>query len=84
MRAAAKTATYSLMHFAVAGSVAYAITGDWRAALAISMIEPMVQTVAYAIHERIWERVWPPRAAFAAHAMHAHGDPSWPNGATSR
>lgn len=63
MRAAAKTATYSVMHFLVAGAVAYAITGDWRAALAISLIEPAFQTIAYALHERIWEKVWPPRAA---------------------
>lgn len=54
MREAAKTATYSLMHFLVAGSVAFVVTGDWRAALAISMIEPVVQTVAYVAHERAW------------------------------
>ena len=61
MRAAAKTATYGVMHFVVAGGVAYAITQDWRAALAISAIEPAVQTVSYALHERVWERLWPAR-----------------------
>lgn len=59
MRAVAKTASYGTMHFMVAGAVAYAITGDWRAALAISAIEPMVQTVSYVMHERAWERLWP-------------------------
>lgn len=72
MRAAAKTATYSVMHFVVAGAVAYAITGDWRAALAISLIEPAFQTIAYAIHERVWERVWPPRASLAPSPKRAH------------
>lgn len=49
-----KTLTYSLMHFAVAITVAYALTRSWHAALAIGMIEPLVQTVAYTLHERAW------------------------------
>lgn len=63
MRAVAKTATYGTMHFGVAGAVAYAITGDLRAAIAISAIEPVVQTVSYILHERAWERWWPAREA---------------------
>ncbi|KCZ97452.1 hypothetical protein HPO_14771 [Hyphomonas polymorpha PS728] len=56
-RPALKTLTYSAMHFAVAISVAFALTGSWHAALAIGMIEPLVQTVAYTLHERAWERI---------------------------
>lgn len=56
-RPALKTLTYSVMHFAVAISVAFALTGSWKAALAIGMIEPLVQTGAYAVHERVWERL---------------------------
>lgn len=55
-RPALKTLTYSVMHFAVAISVAFALTGSWQAALAIGMIEPLVQTAAYTLHERAWER----------------------------
>ena len=55
-RLAMKTLTYSVMHLVVAVAVAYALTRDWRVALAIGIIEPMVQTVAYAIHERAWTR----------------------------
>jgi uncharacterized membrane protein len=58
-RALIKTLTYSLMHLAVAITVAYALTGNLAIALGIGMIEPLVQTVAYSIHERIWER-WHP------------------------
>ncbi len=49
-----KPVTYSIMHFAVAISVAYALTQDWRIALGVGVIEPMVQTVAYMIHEKAW------------------------------
>lgn len=55
-RAAVKTGTYAVMHLVVAVSVAFALTGDWRAALAIGMIEPLVQTGAYAAHEKAWAR----------------------------
>lgn len=52
-----KTLTYSLMHFTVAIAVAFALTRNWHAALAIGMIEPAVQTLAYTFHERLWERL---------------------------
>lgn len=56
-RPALKTLTYSVMHFAVAITVAFALTRSWQAALAIGLIEPVVQTIAYAVHERVWERL---------------------------
>lgn len=49
-----KPVTYSLMHLTVAIGVAYALTRDWRIALGVGIIEPMVQTVAYMIHEKAW------------------------------
>lgn len=52
----AKTATYALMHFTVAIAVAYALTGSWALALAIGIVEPFVQTFAFAVHERLWVR----------------------------
>ncbi|WP_312161073.1 DUF2061 domain-containing protein [Phenylobacterium sp.] len=57
MRTAKKTLSYSLMHLTVAIAVAYALTRDWRAALAIGMIEPIFQTMAFAVHERVWARI---------------------------
>ncbi len=57
VRNIAKTATYSVMHLSVAVTVAYALSGDWRIALSIGVIEPMVQTVAYAVHEKVWTRI---------------------------
>ena len=56
MRLALKTLTYAAMHLTVAVAVAYALTRDWRVALAVGIVEPMVQTVAFNIHERLWSR----------------------------
>lgn len=52
-----KTGSYAVMHMIVAVTVAYALTGSWRAALAIGTIEPLVQTVAFLLHDRVWKRV---------------------------
>ncbi len=52
----AKTVTYCLMHFVVAIAVAYAISGSWEIALAIGIIEPLVQTVFFNVHERGWNK----------------------------
>jgi uncharacterized membrane protein len=51
-----KTASYAVMHLAVAIAVAYALTFDWRKALAIGLIEPFVQTFAFALHDRYWRK----------------------------
>ena len=53
---ALKTLTYSLMHLSVAMCVAYVLSGDWRVALGIGLIEPALQTVAYTLHERAWQK----------------------------
>ena len=54
---ALKTVTYGVMHFVVAVAVAYALTQSWRLALAIGVIEPLVQTVFYTVHDRVWTRI---------------------------
>lgn len=52
----AKTISYALMHLTVAIVVAYALTLDWRKALAIGVVEPFVQTFAFTLHDRYWRR----------------------------
>jgi uncharacterized membrane protein len=43
--------------------VAFALTGSLRVALAIGVIEPVVQTVFFTLHDRIWSRIEARRAA---------------------
>ncbi len=57
MRLALKTGSYSLLHFTVAIAVTYALTQNWRAALAVGLVEPIVQTFAFLAHDRIWARI---------------------------
>ncbi len=52
-----KTISFAITHFTVAFGVAYAITGSVVIGGTLALIEPMVNTVAYHFHERLWERL---------------------------
>ena len=51
-----KTVTFAIMHFSVAFAVAYLLTGSLAVGGAVAVVEPLVNTVAYHIHERVWAR----------------------------
>lgn len=59
MRLFAKTLSYGTIHVMVASTVAYALTGNWAIALGIGLLEPVVQTLVFPLHEYIWERKVP-------------------------
>nr|WP_086939709.1 DUF2061 domain-containing protein [Thaumasiovibrio occultus] len=50
-----KTLSFAGFHFIVAFTVAYLLTGDILIGSMIAMIEPMVNTVAFYFHERVWQ-----------------------------
>lgn len=52
-----KTCSYAAMHMTIAIIVAFALSGSWKVALAIGMVEPFCQTVAFFFHEKFWHRV---------------------------
>ena len=60
---ALKTVTYGVMHFTLAVLVAFALTRDIRIALAIGTIEPLVQTIFFTLHDRVWTRIEARKAA---------------------
>ncbi|MGH8178214.1 MAG: DUF2061 domain-containing protein [Steroidobacter sp.] len=52
----AKTATFTLMHITVAFTIVYLMTGDLMVGGAVALVEPLINSVAYFFHERVWER----------------------------
>lgn len=52
-----KTMTFAAVHFSVAFTVAYLMTGSVLVGGAIALVEPAINTVAYHIHERLWTRL---------------------------
>jgi uncharacterized membrane protein len=55
MRLLLKTASYGVVHIVVATAVAYALTGNLAVALSIGLIEPIVQTFVFSLHDWLWE-----------------------------
>lgn len=56
MKTGLKTTTFAITHFSVAFSVAWVLTGSPIIGGLIALVEPAINTVAYLIHEQIWER----------------------------
>lgn len=56
MRLALKTLSYASLHVCVASSVAFILTGNWQAALGIGLLEPLIQTFVFPMHDWLWER----------------------------
>lgn len=56
-RSLCKALTYRVTGTIATGLIAYFVTGNWKAALAIGFIEPFVKLAMYYIHERVWQRV---------------------------
>jgi uncharacterized membrane protein len=54
MTALIKTFTFATVHFSVAFTVAYLLTGSIAISSALALVEPMCNTVAYFFHEKIW------------------------------
>jgi uncharacterized membrane protein len=52
----AKSATFGVMHLGIAFGVSYALTGSVAIAGAITVVEPLVNTVAHYFFDRWWER----------------------------
>lgn len=51
-----KTLSFAALHFSVAFTVAYALTGSLTVATGIGLVEPVANTVAFYFHERLWRR----------------------------
>jgi uncharacterized membrane protein len=52
-----KTMSFAAVHFTVAFTVGYLMTGSVLVGGAIAMVEPAINTVAYYFHEQVWNRV---------------------------
>lgn len=57
-----KTISFGVVHFTVAFTVAYLLSGSFLVGGAIALVEPAINTMAYFFHERIWERIRQGRA----------------------
>ena len=52
-----KTLSFAAVHFSVAFSVGYLMTGSVLVGGTLALVEPAVNTLAYHLHERVWARL---------------------------
>lgn len=52
-----KTTTFAIMHFTIAFTVAWLLTGDVLVGGLVATVEPAVNTVGYFFHEKIWQKI---------------------------
>jgi len=69
-----KTVTFTLMHFCIAFSVTYALTGSIAIGGLVAAIEPLCNSVGFYFHEKVWQRFErnKRRAAIPKHAWLHH------------
>ena len=65
-----KTLSFAAVHFTVAFSLGYLLTGSLVVGGALALLEPALNTVAYYWHERAWSR-WAQRTRRKDGAMPA-------------
>lgn len=53
----AKTMSFATIHFGVAFTVGYALTGSLAVGGAIALVEPACNTVAFFFHEKVWNKI---------------------------
>lgn len=56
-----KTLSFAVVHFFVAFTVAFALTGSIAIGGTIALVEPALNTVAYFFHEKAWDVARAPR-----------------------
>jgi uncharacterized membrane protein len=64
-----KTVTFAATHMCVAFGGGWAMTGNAAIGGALALVEPLVNTVAYFVHEKLWERSRGPAASREARAV---------------
>ncbi|MBL9035139.1 MAG: DUF2061 domain-containing protein [Rhodospirillaceae bacterium] len=52
-----KTLSFAAVHFTVAFTIGYLLTGSLLVGGALALIEPACNTVAYYFHEKAWARI---------------------------
>ncbi len=52
-----KTLSFAVVHFTVAFTVGSLLTGSMVIGGLLALVEPLCNTVAYYVHERLWDRI---------------------------
>ncbi|NRD71948.1 DUF2061 domain-containing protein [Shewanella sp. VB17] len=51
-----KTFTFAILHFSVAFTITYLLTGSIIIGGTVALVEPAVNTVVFYFHEKVWRK----------------------------
>ncbi len=66
-----KTVTFTVMHFCIAFSVAYVLTGSVTVGGLVAAVEPLCNSVGFYFHEKIWSKLESKKKDVASIPKHA-------------
>ena len=69
-----KTLSFAAVHFTVAFTIGYLLTGSVVVGGAMALVEPACNTVAYYFHEKAWARVAVRQRANWRRPLSAYGE----------
>ncbi|MFT6928180.1 MAG: putative membrane protein [Psychromonas sp.] len=52
-----KTMTFAILHFSVAFTVTYLLTGSIVIGGTVALVEPAVNTVVFYFHDKVWKKI---------------------------
>lgn len=52
-----KTISFGILHMMVAFTVGYAFTGSWMVGGLMAIVEPIINTVVFYFHEKVWNKI---------------------------
>ncbi|HOY69722.1 MAG TPA: DUF2061 domain-containing protein [Methylotenera sp.] len=63
-----KTFTFAILHFSVAFTVAYLLTGSFIIGGLLALVEPACNTIVFYFHERAWQAIERNKLSVSAHS----------------
>ena len=72
-----KTLSFAAVHFTVAFTIGYLLTGSMLVGGTMALIEPACNTVAYHFHEKAWARIAARRRQAPSHQTSSRQAPAW-------
>lgn len=72
-----KTITFACMHFTVAFTVAYLLTGSALVGGVIALVEPAINTLVFYFHERVWNQFESQPESQTVSGASSHAEPSF-------
>jgi len=68
-----KTLSFAAVHFTVAFTIGYLLTGSILVGGTLALVEPACNTVAYYFHEKVWARAAVRQRVAQGCPVNAHG-----------